>query len=280
MPIHRLSLLISASLLLAACGGDDVSRDDLIASARAGGMRSSQATCLADELLDEFDQTELAVIVAAQDIEDAADDLGQKKVDKVVRIASACGAKRTTSTEPGTTEDTEADTTEVTEPEAETTLLTAPDLPADRAGATRQAPVPFKQIGAIGAGWSLRIDGYVPNADAAVKAANEFNEVPEPGMQYAIVTVNAAFGGPADKAALVGEVFFKAVGPKGLAYDATDCYAVLPNNLDLFNDVFSGGSLTGEVCFLIDPADAAGLVLYADTYDSSFELNSTFFALA
>ena len=287
MPTRPRFLLVLAGLLIAACGGGEVSREDLITSARAQGMRSSQASCLADELLDEFDQEDLAVVVAADDIESAADRLGARKVDKIVRMATACGPADPDANDPGegdpaTTEPdvTEPDITEPTDPVDQTTVLTAPDLAADRPGLTRQAPVPFKVVGAVGAGWTLRMDGYAPNANAAVEAANEFNEPPPPGKQYAVATVNAAFGGPADKATLLGAVFFKAVGPRGLAYDSTDCVVVLADDIDIFRDVFAGGSLSGDVCFVVDAADAVGLVLYAETYDPEFNLDSTFFALA
>ncbi len=281
------SLTIVAALVIGACGGDEVSRADLIASARGGGMRNSQATCLADELLDEFDQKDLRVIVAAKGIEDASNELGERKIDKVRRMATACDGQgagsgddpETTEPEPDTTE---PDTTEpdTTEPADQTTLVTAPDLPADRAGVTRQAPVPFKAAAPVGAGWTLTMGGYAPNADAAVEAANEFNDPPPAGKQYAVVTLTAAYGGPKEKSAVFSEVYFKAVGPKGVAYDATGCVAVLANGIDLFRDVFAGGSLSGDVCFVVDAGDAVGLVLYADTYDPEFNLDSTFFALA
>jgi hypothetical protein len=57
-------------------------------------------------------------------------------------------------------------------------------------GATRESAVPFGHVGAVGK-WNIKVVSWTPNADEAMHRANQFNDKPKPGQQYALVTIRA-----------------------------------------------------------------------------------------
>ena len=51
----------------------------------------------------------------------------------------------------------------------------------------------------------------------------------------------------------------KAVGPSSVELEG-DC-RVIPDGLGSYDDVFTGGTVSGNVCFVASPENAAGLVV-------------------
>lgn len=259
----------------AGCGGsggrsDVVSRRDLIDAVEAAGMDGDVADCVAGQLLDRFEQGDLGVIMEADGLEQATDRLGRRKVDEIEEVVSSCRAEA--GRQPGT------DATNVGPEGPTTTTIEADD---NRLGGLREAPVPQGTATTIGSGWTVRVDGAQLDGNAAMAAANQFNQVPAAGKQYVLVSVTAAYDVAGSKSFLATDVFFKVVGPKGVAYESYECLAVPPTPLDTTTDVFAGGTVAGNLCFLVDSPDAAGgLVLYAETFDADFDVLTTYFALS
>jgi hypothetical protein len=130
---------------------------------------------------------------------------------------------------------------------------------------SRGNPIPRHQTVSIpeSEGWRIRVNGSVPNATRAVLAENQFNDPPAAGRQFFMINVTATYAG-GGKSTLLGGVSFGALGRSNVAYDSGDSCGVVPKELDTFKDVFTGGKLTGNVCFSVRKSDVASLLLMVE----------------
>jgi len=119
-----------------------------------------------------------------------------------------------------------------------------------------------------------------PNANAAIHAANEFNSPPAAGKQFFMVEVQTTYTGNGTDASqtVIAGLTFKALGPSNVAYDFSDNCGVIPNELESSKDVFKGGTVTGNICWAVTPADANALLM---DVEPGLSVNSSpvFFAL-
>lgn len=171
-----------------------------------------------------------------------------------------------------TTPETEATTaaTEVppaTDPPATDPTVTEPRASSDVvAGAPaaitgdRDNPVPLGAVADIGAGWRLQVLEVIPDGAAAVAAENEFNEPPPAGSTFTLVTVALGYFGLEDPTRAF-QPTISAVGAANLELES-DC-GVVPNQIDLFVEIFSGGVVVGNICFVTTVPDSTSLQLYA-----------------
>ena len=130
---------------------------------------------------------------------------------------------------------------------------------------TRGAPYPVHATVAIpgSKGWKVRVNSSVPNGTAQVLAANEFNDKPKAGRQFFMINVTVSYTGKGSSQPLTG-LTMKAVGHSDVAYDYQDDCGVLPNALDDTKTLFSGGRLTGNICFSVKKSDVPSLLLYVE----------------
>jgi hypothetical protein len=135
--------------------------------------------------------------------------------------------------------------------------LSGPQLGAASTPA-RLSPTPIGVAADIGEGWTLTVNGPASDITDAVLAENEFNEPPPDGFRFFGVNVTYAYGG--DGSASGFSVSANAVGDSNLSL-STQC-GVTPDAIDLIADLFSGGNVSGGLCF-VAPADSPNLVLYA-----------------
>jgi hypothetical protein len=105
------------------------------------------------------------------------------------------------------------------------------------------------------------------DTDAAeqILAANEYNDPPEKGKRFVMWTLAVTNTGDTPYATL-GAVAFAAVGPSYTYYEPTSGCGAIPDQLDVFQDVFPGGTITGNVCWEVADVDADGLVLIAHEF--------------
>ncbi len=82
---------------------------------------------------------------------------------------------------------------------------------------------------------------------------------PVAGRQFFIARVPATYLG-AGSALFYGGFRLDAVGPSAVSYSLSDC-GVIPDAIQ-DPDVFTGGTITGNVCWSVVVADAAGLVMF------------------
>jgi len=177
----------------------------------------------------------------------------------------------TVSTLPSEVSITEPETV-LTTPVTDESLVTDPPITEPGASADvvagapvgikgdRDNPVPLGTIADIGAGWRLQILEVVPDGAAAVAAENEFNDPPPAGSTFTLVTVALGYFGVDDPTSAF-QPTISAVGASNLELES-GC-GVLPNELDLFVDLFSGGVVVGNICFVTTASDSPSLQLYA-----------------
>ncbi|MBI4935487.1 MAG: hypothetical protein HY828_16525 [Actinobacteria bacterium] len=154
------------------------------------------------------------------------------------------------------------DTTAVTEP-----IDTVPSGAGVVAGApagergTQDAPVAAGGVADVGSGWRLQVLSFVADGAAAVAAENEFNDPPPAGKTFTLVKVALGYYGLEDPAAAYTPTI-NALGADKVQLE-TSC-GVIPEELPVFTDLFAGGVVVGNLCFVTTPADGAGMLLYAN----------------
>jgi hypothetical protein len=197
--------------------------------------------------------------------------------DKEVGPATTFAVPPTEATSNPTTPDATTEVTitapentepEATEPDESDTTVTLPDdngtdeiagSPAGQRG-TRDTPVPAGAIADIGGGWRLQVLGFTPDATAEVMAANEFNDPPPAGSAFTFVSVAMGYFGLDDPKSTF-EPTISALG--GSSVEIQSGCGLIPDDLVTFRDVFSGGVVRGNLCFVTTPADVQAMQLYA-----------------
>jgi hypothetical protein len=143
-----------------------------------------------------------------------------------------------------------------------TTVTAADEVAGSPAGVKgdRSSPVPVGAIADIGAGWRLQILNVNPDAAAVVAAENQFNEPPPAGSTLTLVTVALGYFGLDDPKSAF-DTTISAVGAGNV--ELTGECGVLPQELDSFGEIFAGGVVVGNICFVTTPPDAGALQVYA-----------------
>ena len=106
------------------------------------------------------------------------------------------------------------------------------------------------------------VTGAVQDATAEVLAENSFNETPAEGRQFFMVGIEATYNGEASDF-LFASTAFSTVGPLAVAYTGEDTCGVVPGEIEVFSEVFPGGTVAGNLCWSVRSEDAPGLLLYA-----------------
>jgi hypothetical protein len=204
----------------------------------------------------------VAFVVSSGDDEDAVSPVTteEESVDTTIEVT----APPVTDSIPTTT----TDAVPTTEPTVETTVpVTTPAPSTEVAGAPaglrgdRANPVPVGAIADIGGGWRLQVLNVVPDATDAIIAENSFNEPPQDGYAFTMITVALGYFGLADPKTTF-ETTISAVGASNVEL-VGEC-GVIPQELNtLGGEIFSGGVVQGNICFATTPDDAATLQLYA-----------------
>jgi hypothetical protein len=134
---------------------------------------------------------------------------------------------------------------------------------------SRQNPVPMGDTVEITTddptnAWEITVVGTTPDAWTMIQAENQFNDPPEPSHQFYMVGVRARYLG-SDSNSLGFNVSFNAVGDRGVSYDTYDpgC-GVIPDELDSFTELFTGGQIEGNQCWQIASQDVDSLVMFVD----------------
>jgi hypothetical protein len=103
------------------------------------------------------------------------------------------------------------------------------------------------------------------DATEAVLEEDEFNEEPEPGNQFLLVTLEATYVGDEEPANLF-DLDFQVVGPSNVAYGFDASCGLIPDEIDTFQDVFEGGTITGNLCWSVSTEDVGDLEMYAEAF--------------
>ena len=149
--------------------------------------------------------------------------------------------------------------TETTAPKATTTTVVVND------GRDAEHSVPVGKAGNL-PNWSLRVLAVDTDAWDAIKEENQFNDPPNDGHKFVTVRLEVQYTGPGESPDLVWDLTPKAVGVSRVGYDDGffNC-GVIPDSLkDQPRELFTGGTVSGNVCFEVREKDLSSLLLYVD----------------
>ena len=111
--------------------------------------------------------------------------------------------------------------------------------------------------------WEVAVTGVVPDATQAVLEENQFNDPPEEGNQFYMVTVRAKYLGP-DSTEFGGRFRLRVLGDSGVVYTTYEnTCGVIPDSLP-DPELFTNGTVEGSVCWQIASDDAQSLVMFLE----------------
>lgn len=133
---------------------------------------------------------------------------------------------------------------------------------------TRENPIPMGTSMTISDGWTVTVLSVTPDATRAILQENQFNDQPGPGNQFFMARVRASYSGSGSDT-FGGSYRLRAVGPSSVGYSTFENSAgVIPDPLP-GSELFTGGSIEGNIAWQIKSSDANSLVMYdASTSDA------------
>ncbi|MEA1903737.1 MAG: hypothetical protein U9N56_09450 [Actinomycetota bacterium] len=163
-----------------------------------------------------------------------------------------------------------------TEPPVETTTSEAQEN-TDGTSTSLAEPLAVGRVVLVG-GWRVRVASIAPDSVEAVMAENDFNDPPGEGEQFFMARLEATYVGE-ESSTFWFDMTLKAVGGSNVAYEAfeADC-GVIPDDINDAGETFTGGTVTGNVCWRIKSDDADSLVMIAEEF-FSFEETRAFLSL-
>jgi hypothetical protein len=306
-PIHVVALASLVAIASSACGGATTKsvaadgtksgaglsagdKSQMLKSIESGGIAKPTAACIADDLEAKVSAADYRLLAKAKRGDTVPDSLqsvvSTVAIDcaaKIGGLGSAAGAVTAADSVAPTSAPAKAAPSATapatTAPATTTPATTTTTEPVQTVG-TKASPVVFGTTAKLVKDYEVAVTKYTPNADELVKAANEYNDPAPAGNQYVLVSMTVTSKGTEDKRVPAYDLFPKAVSASGKSYEASSCLATLPNPIDYFNDVFTGTSVSGDVCFIVANADAAGLTMYFDVIDPSFKKVTYYFKLS
>jgi hypothetical protein len=138
-------------------------------------------------------------------------------------------------------------------------------------GGTRDNPLPLGTTITVGTPgspeWEITVGPATLDATAEVLAANQFNDEPEDGFQYALLNLDVTYIGDTSGTPWV-DLSVSFVGSDAVTYQSFDSFAVAPNPWTDINELFPGGSGSGNVVIAVPTAAAA---------DGTWRVGASFF---
>ncbi|MEN9646965.1 MAG: hypothetical protein RL238_3634 [Actinomycetota bacterium] len=145
--------------------------------------------------------------------------------------------------------------------------------PQPRASATdsRTSPIAMNTPTDVGSGWQLAVTGAARDITDAVLAENQFNEPPPAGFRFVGIDVAYTYHGEGSDIALTATTSAVSISNVSLAKEC----GVIPGEVDVFSDVFKGGTVAGTICFVVPDGGIDGLVLYTTSFDADTQYFGT-----
>ena len=142
-------------------------------------------------------------------------------------------------------------------------------------GTTLDNPVAAGEILQGSDGAEIVVTGILEDATDLVMETNQFNDPPEPGSRFYMVTVAVSYVSGADSLN-VADTDYSLIGDKRVVYTTVeDSCGVIPDELN--GELFPGGQTEGNVCFQIETGDANFVLIHEPFY--SFEGERRFLSL-
>lgn len=123
---------------------------------------------------------------------------------------------------------------------------------------TRENPYPLGTT-LTGEEWAVTINSITFGATDAVMAENQFNQAPPEGYEYILVNTTAVYSGPDSDFGWSISVDY--VTPTGETMSTTDTMAVGPGEFDGSQELYTGGTVTGNIVLAVPSATAGDGVL-------------------
>ena len=149
---------------------------------------------------------------------------------------------------------TERSTTSEERPRRTTTSVTIGELGG------RRNPIPVGQEAQVGS-WTVEVVGAILNGTQTVLDENMFNDPPEPGSQYVLVSIEATYAGGESSTFWV-DMLYELVGGDGTGFKPSD--AVAPDSILDAGEVPAGGSVAGNLLFAVASDQIAGGTLMVE----------------
>jgi Mg-chelatase subunit ChlD len=144
-------------------------------------------------------------------------------------------------------------------------IVTPTPIPLSADPGTRESPLPMGTAAEIGGEWYASVVDVIPDGTELVLAENRFNDPPPEGEQYFLVTITATYDGDGSSKLPAGNAF-KVVGESAVAYTQFNpSCGVIPND-PTYTEVFTGGAITFNVCFVVKSSDVPSLVMFTDDF--------------
>lgn len=126
---------------------------------------------------------------------------------------------------------------------------------------TRENPLPLGStvtLEALGESeWEVTVGPATLDATEAVIAENTFNDPPEEGLQYALLSLTATYIG-AESGTPSFDLTYSYVSSSGTTHETFDTFAVAPDPLSDVNELYPGASGTGNILIAIPSDDPSG----------------------
>ena len=155
--------------------------------------------------------------------------------------------------------------------------LTTPS-PEDLAlppGMTLDNPVAAGEVLQGADGTEIVVTGISEDAADLVMDANQFNDPPEPGNRFYMVTVAVSYVSGADSLN-VGESDYSLIGNNRVVYTPFEhTCGVIPGELE--SELFPGGQAEGNVCFQVEASDGNFVLIHESFF--SFESERRFLSI-
>ncbi|MCH8562029.1 hypothetical protein LTI14_02160 [Nesterenkonia sp. YGD6] len=118
---------------------------------------------------------------------------------------------------------------------------------------TREDPLPMGEV--VGNDdWEVTLNSFERNQDGAISAENQFNDPAPDGSSYALANVSYTYLGEGSTE-LFMDTGFAYVTESGEAVLSSDYSAVTPDELDVFQELFNGGTATGNLAIVVPEGD-------------------------
>lgn len=128
-------------------------------------------------------------------------------------------------------------------------------------------PIELAAPGMVGE-WRVSVDSVDLDATSVILAENQFNDTPEPGFSYVLVTVEATYEGIE-----TGDPWFdirgRVLGESRIAYDGFESYCgVIPNGFTAVGEVEPGVTVLANMCWAVAEDDLGSLLLILEDYQN------------
>lgn len=135
------------------------------------------------------------------------------------------------------------------------------DQPASQDGLSRDNPLPLGSTVTLDVfgeqAWEVTVGPATLDATEEVIAENMFNDPPEDGLQYALLNITATYVGTESGVPWV-DLTYSFVSSAGTTHETFDSFAVAPDPLSDINELYPGGSGSGNILIAIPSDDASG----------------------